>query len=82
MHDASDADVVKQCESVQQLPTNTEAHFPAEPRELIVFTVSDSSGETAEAVARAALVQFPPGRLFIVFRRCAAVSNLPVWFEK
>jgi regulator of PEP synthase PpsR (kinase-PPPase family) len=30
-------------------------------RELIIFTVSDSSGETAEAVARAALVQFPPG---------------------
>ncbi len=32
---------------------------------LIVFTVSDSSGETAEAVARAALVQFPPGGVSI-----------------
>lgn len=34
-------------------------------RELIIFTVSDSSGETAEAVARAAIVQFPPGRASI-----------------
>jgi len=34
-------------------------------RELVVFTLSDSSGETAEAVGRAALVQFPPGRASI-----------------
>lgn len=27
---------------------------------LVIFTMSDSSGETAEAVARACLVQFPP----------------------
>jgi len=33
--------------------------------ELIIFTLSDSSGETAEAVARAALVQFPPGQASI-----------------
>jgi regulator of PEP synthase PpsR (kinase-PPPase family) len=32
---------------------------------LIVYTLSDSSGETAEAVAKAALVQFPPGRASI-----------------
>ncbi|MBI4533836.1 MAG: kinase/pyrophosphorylase [Candidatus Melainabacteria bacterium] len=31
----------------------------------MIFTVSDSSGETAEAVARAALVQFPPGQASI-----------------
>ena len=36
-----------------------------EPQRLTVFTISDSSGETAEAVARAALVQFPPGRATI-----------------
>lgn len=36
-----------------------------EGRELIIFTLSDSSGETAEAVARAAVVQFPPGRASI-----------------
>jgi regulator of PEP synthase PpsR (kinase-PPPase family) len=34
-------------------------------RDLVIFTISDSSGETAEAVARAALVQFPPGRASI-----------------
>lgn len=34
-------------------------------RGLIIFTLSDSSGETAEAVARAAVVQFPPGRASI-----------------
>jgi len=33
--------------------------------QLTVYTLSDSSGETAEAVARAALVQFPPGRASI-----------------
>jgi regulator of PEP synthase PpsR (kinase-PPPase family) len=32
---------------------------------LTVYTLSDSSGETAEAVARAALVQFPPGKASI-----------------
>lgn len=36
-----------------------------ESRDLVIFTISDSSGETAEAVARAALVQFPPGRASI-----------------
>lgn len=35
--------------------------LPVGENELIIFTLSDSSGETAEAVARAALVQFPPG---------------------
>jgi regulator of PEP synthase PpsR (kinase-PPPase family) len=32
---------------------------------LTVYILSDSSGETAESVARAALVQFPPGRASI-----------------
>lgn len=38
---------------------------PDDNRELIIFTLSDSSGETAESVARAAVVQFPPGRASI-----------------
>ncbi len=32
---------------------------------LVIFTMSDSSGETAEAVARACLVQFPPSSVSI-----------------
>ncbi len=43
-------------------------------RELIIFTLSDSSGETAEAVARAAVVQFPPGRASIY--RLPQVKNI------
>lgn len=42
-----------------------DAKLPVDGRELIIFTLSDSSGETAEAVARAALVQFPPGQASI-----------------
>ena len=42
-----------------KMPTNVNAN------ELIVFTMSDSSGETAEAVARAAVVQFSPGHASI-----------------
>ncbi|MBX9691036.1 MAG: kinase/pyrophosphorylase [Cyanobacteria bacterium] len=42
-----------------------EAIVSEDARELIIFTLSDSSGETAEAVARAAVVQFPPGRASI-----------------
>ncbi|MGH9550766.1 MAG: pyruvate, water dikinase regulatory protein, partial [Terriglobales bacterium] len=60
--------------------TNVETKLPAEQRELIVFTVSDSSGETAEAVARAALVQFPPGRASIYrlpqVRSCQQLAGL------
>ena len=38
----------------------------ATPRQkLTVFTMSDSSGETAEAVARAVMVQFPPDTVSI-----------------
>ncbi|MDX2104930.1 MAG: pyruvate, water dikinase regulatory protein [Candidatus Melainabacteria bacterium] len=36
-----------------------------EKSELTIYTLSDSSGETAELVARACLVQFPPGRASI-----------------
>ena len=43
-------------------------------RELIIYTLSDSSGETAESVARAAVVQFPPGRASIY--RLPQVKNL------
>lgn len=54
--------------------------FPTETRELIVFTISDSSGETAEAVARAALVQFQPGRASIYrlpqVRSCQQLAGL------
>lgn len=39
--------------------------LPSGGSELIIFTLSDSSGETAEAVARAALVQFSPGQASI-----------------
>lgn len=57
-----------------------EAPFPIETRELIVFTISDSSGETAEAVARAALVQFQPGRASIYrlpqVRSCQQLAGL------
>lgn len=42
-----------------------DAKLPVDGRQLIIFTLSDSSGETAEAVARAALVQFPPGQASI-----------------
>jgi hypothetical protein len=60
--------------------SDTESQLPAETRELIVFTVSDSSGETAEAVARAALVQFPPGRASIYrlpqVRSCQQLAGL------
>ncbi|MFN8550174.1 MAG: pyruvate, water dikinase regulatory protein [Candidatus Obscuribacterales bacterium] len=58
----------------------TESPFPTETRELIVFTISDSSGETAEAVARAALVQFQPGRASIYrlpqVRSCQQLAGL------
>ncbi len=43
------------------LVSHVDARLPVDGSQLIIFTLSDSSGETAEAVARAALVQFPPG---------------------
>jgi regulator of PEP synthase PpsR (kinase-PPPase family) len=59
---------------------DVESPFPVETRELIVFTISDSSGETAEAVARAALVQFQPGRASIYrlpqVRSCQQLAGL------
>jgi hypothetical protein len=55
---------VAKLEKNEKSTLNLDAKMP-ETRELIVFTISDSSGETAEAVARAALVQFPPGRASI-----------------
>jgi regulator of PEP synthase PpsR (kinase-PPPase family) len=47
------------------LTSAVDTKLPVGGSELIIFTVSDSSGETAEAVARAALVQFPPGQASI-----------------
>jgi hypothetical protein len=59
---------------------HVDAKLPVETRELIVFTISDSSGETAEAVARAALVQFPPGNASIYrlpqVRSCQQLASL------
>jgi regulator of PEP synthase PpsR (kinase-PPPase family) len=54
--------------------------LPIDANQLIIFTLSDSSGETAEAVARAALVQFPPGQATIYrlpqIRSCQQIINL------
>ena len=45
----------------KEINAGVDTKLPVGEKELIIFTLSDSSGETAEAVARAALVQFPPG---------------------
>jgi [pyruvate, water dikinase]-phosphate phosphotransferase / [pyruvate, water dikinase] kinase len=47
---------------------------PSEIKKLTIFTLSDSSGETAEAVARACLVQFPADYLKI-HRLPQVISN-------
>lgn len=46
-------------------PLGLDTKLPVGENQLIIYTLSDSSGETAEAVARAALVQFPPGQASI-----------------
>lgn len=57
-----------------------ESKLPVSQRELIIFTLSDSSGETAAHVAQAALVQFPPGFASIYrlpqVRSCQQISTL------
>jgi len=57
-----------------------ESKLPVGGSELIIFTLSDSSGETAEGVARAALAQFPPGQASIYrlpqVRSCQQIVNL------
>jgi regulator of PEP synthase PpsR (kinase-PPPase family) len=57
-----------------------ESRLPISQRELIIFTLSDSSGETAAHVAQAALVQFPPGFASIYrlpqVRSCQQISTL------
>jgi regulator of PEP synthase PpsR (kinase-PPPase family) len=77
MHCEVAGDVVEQHENPA---LEMESPFPTETRELIVFTISDSSGETAEAVARAALVQFQPGRASIYrlpqVRSCQQLAGL------
>ncbi len=64
----------------QDINANALSAKLADTRQLIVFTVSDSSGETAEAVARAALVQFQPGRASIYrlpqIRSCQQLTDL------
>lgn len=52
-------------EKQENLAGSDQTKLASEARELVIFTLSDSSGETAEAVGRAALVQFPPGRASI-----------------
>ncbi len=47
------------------LVSTVDTKLPVDGGHLVIFTLSDSSGETAEAVARAALVQFPPGQATI-----------------
>lgn len=77
MHCEVAGDVVEQHENPA---LEIDSPFPTETRELIVFTISDSSGETAEAVARAALVQFQPGRASIYrlpqVRSCQQLAGL------
>jgi regulator of PEP synthase PpsR (kinase-PPPase family) len=46
---------------MEKTTASVDSKLPVGERELIIFTLSDSSGETAAAVAQAALVQFPPG---------------------
>lgn len=61
-------------------PETVESRLPVSQRELIIFTLSDSSGETAAHVAQAALVQFPPGFASIYrlpqVRSCQQISTL------
>lgn len=57
-----------------------DSKLPVGERELIIFTLSDSSGETAASVAQAALVQFPPGLASIYrlpqARSCQQIAGL------
>lgn len=59
---------------------SVDSKLPVSERELIIFTVSDSSGETASHVAQAALVQFMPGLASIYrlpqVRSCQQISGL------
>ncbi|MBN8661900.1 MAG: kinase/pyrophosphorylase [Candidatus Melainabacteria bacterium] len=50
---------------MSRLEGQAEFRLPQGTSDLVIFTMSDSSGETAEAVARAALVQFEPGKASI-----------------
>jgi len=61
-------------EVLEEAKDKAGSNITDDARELIIFTVSDSSGETAEAVARAAVVQFPPGRASIY--RLPQVKNV------
>jgi regulator of PEP synthase PpsR (kinase-PPPase family) len=64
---------------VRQL-AQADSRLPVGERELIIFTLSDSSGETAASVAQAALVQFPPGFASIYrlpqARSCQQIAQL------
>lgn len=50
---------------MSRLEGQAEFRLPQGTSDLVIFTMSGSSGETAEAVARAALVQFEPGKASI-----------------
>lgn len=60
--------------------TAVDGKLPVGERELIIFTLSDSSGETAASVAQAALVQFHPGLASIYrlpqARSCQQIAGL------
>lgn len=65
---------------LNRLVSPVDTKLPLDGSQLIIFTLSDSSGETAEAVARAALVQFPPGQASIYrlpqIRSCQQIVNV------
>lgn len=65
---------------MEKTTASVDSKLPIGERELIIFTLSDSSGETAAAVAQAALVQFPPGYASIYrlpqARSCQQIAGL------
>jgi regulator of PEP synthase PpsR (kinase-PPPase family) len=65
---------------MEKQTTVVDSRLPVGERELIIFTLSDSSGETAASVAQAALVQFPPGYASIYrlpqARSCQQIAGL------
>ncbi|HEY9791577.1 MAG TPA: pyruvate, water dikinase regulatory protein [Candidatus Obscuribacterales bacterium] len=65
---------------MEKQASSVDSKLPVGERELIIFTLSDSSGETAASVAQAALVQFPPGHASIYrlpqARSCQQIAGL------
>lgn len=65
---------------IENKTSSVDSKLPIGGNELIIFTLSDSSGETAASVAQAALVQFPPGYASIYrlpqARSCQQITGL------